>query len=87
MEFKKKKLIREIIKEEDFATNIAFSRNCNIIAIGGFYDHKIRILNVNSGQIICKNNRYYVGKPVILFIAKIIIMMKIIILGKKSEFD
>lgn len=42
---------------------------------------------LNSGQIICKNNRYYVGKPVILFIAKIIIMMKIIILGKKSEFD
>lgn len=42
---------------------------------------------LNSGQIICKNNKYYVGKPVILFISKIIIMMKIIILGKKSEFD
>lgn len=38
---------------------------------------------LNSGQIICKNNKYYVGKPVILFIAKIII----IILGEKSEFD
>lgn len=42
---------------------------------------------LNSGQIICKNNKYYVGKPVILFIAKVIIIMKIIILGKKSEFD
>jgi len=42
---------------------------------------------INSGQITYNNGRYYIGSPVLLLMAKIIITMKLIILGKKSEFD
>lgn len=49
---------------------------------------KIRINRlVNNGQIIFKNNRYYIGKPIMLLMAKIIIRMKLMVLGKESEFD
>ncbi len=41
---------------------------------------------INNGQIICKNDRYYVGNPMMLLIAKIIVTMKLIVFGKKSEF-
>jgi len=40
-----------------------------------------------NGQIIERNGRYYIGNPIILLITKIIVMMKLIFLGKKSEFD
>ena len=42
---------------------------------------------IKNGQIICKNNRYYIGKPLMLFISKLIVSMKILVLSKKSEFD
>ncbi|MFH1492410.1 MAG: hypothetical protein ABIE81_03615 [Candidatus Omnitrophota bacterium] len=42
---------------------------------------------INSGQIIFKDGKYYIGKPTVLWISKIIIALKIIILGKRSEFD
>lgn len=40
---------------------------------------------LRNGQVIYKNNRYYIGKPIMLLITKILIMMKLIILGK-GEF-
>ena len=42
---------------------------------------------IKNGQIICKNNCYYIGKPLMLFISKLIVSMKILILSKRSEFD
>ena len=42
---------------------------------------------VNHGQIICKNRKYYIGSFIMLLIAKIIVTMKLILLGKKSEFE
>ncbi len=42
---------------------------------------------VNSGQVIYKNKRYYIGRSAMLWSAKIILIMKQLILGKKSEFD
>lgn len=42
---------------------------------------------VNNGQIIYKEDRYYIGMPIMLLMAKIIVTMKIIVLGKRSEFD
>lgn len=41
---------------------------------------------VNNGQIVYKDGRYYIGSPVMLSIARIIVIMKLIILGKRSEF-
>lgn len=45
----------------------------------------IRLLN--NYQVILRDSRYYAGSSVMLFISKAIILMKLIILGKKSEFD
>jgi len=42
---------------------------------------------LNSGQVVLKNGRYFIGKPTILYMAKLVLLMKQIILGKKSEFD
>jgi predicted transcriptional regulator len=42
---------------------------------------------LKSGQVIHKDNRYYIGKPVMLFMSKMIVLAKLFILGKSSEFD
>lgn len=49
-------------------------------------DMRIRRL-LHNGQIIEKDGRYCIGSPVMLFISKSIIMLKLIVLGKRSEFD
>lgn len=40
-----------------------------------------------NGQIIIEEDKYYIGKPLMLWMAKIVVAFKFILLGKKSEFD
>lgn len=42
---------------------------------------------MHNGQIVLRGGRYYVGSPVMLLISKAIVLMKLVVLGKKSEFD
>lgn len=42
---------------------------------------------LKNGQIVCKEDRYYIGKPLMLWISWMVLCMKWIMLGKKSEFD
>jgi len=42
---------------------------------------------LKSRQIIHKNRKYYIGNPIMLFAASIIIFLKLFILGRRSEFD
>ena len=42
---------------------------------------------LNNRQIIEKNGRYYIGNPVMLMMANIMVAMKLIFLGKESEFE
>ena len=42
---------------------------------------------LNNQQIVYKDGRYFIGNPTFLFIARAIVIMKLILLGKKSEFD
>lgn len=44
----------------------------------------IRLLN--NCQVILRDSRYYAGSPVMLLISRTIVFMKIIILGRDSEF-
>jgi hypothetical protein len=39
------------------------------------------------GQVVLREGRYFIGKPVMLLMAKTIVAMKLIVLGKRSEFD
>ena len=41
---------------------------------------------LNNGQIIYKDGRYYIGSPTMVLISKTIVAMKLILLGKSSEF-
>ena len=42
---------------------------------------------LDNGQIVLKDNRYYIGNPVMLSISRIILFLKYFVLGKKSEFS
>ena len=42
---------------------------------------------LNSGQIVLRDNRYHIGRPVMLFMSKTIVAMKLLVLGKRSEFE
>lgn len=42
---------------------------------------------LGSGQIILRGGRYFTGKPAVLLMAKTITLLKLLIIGKKSEFD
>lgn len=42
---------------------------------------------VNNGQILYKNGRYYIGNPTLLMISRIIVAIKLLLLGKRSEFE
>ena len=40
-----------------------------------------------NGQIISRGGRYFTGKPIVLLIARLMALMKLLVTGKKSEFD
>jgi hypothetical protein len=40
-----------------------------------------------SGQIISKNRKYYISNPIMLLISKIMIFLKILLLGKKKYIE
>ena len=42
---------------------------------------------IKSQQVIFKNNRYYIGRPMMYLIARILVALKYLLLGKGSEFD
>jgi len=42
---------------------------------------------IASGQIVFLDGKYYIGKPIILFAANCMIALKLIFLGKKSEYE
>ena len=42
---------------------------------------------VHNGQVRVIDGRYFIGKPLMLFLTKFSIFMKLLILGKRSEFD
>ncbi|MDR4503625.1 MAG: hypothetical protein MRK01_02390 [Candidatus Scalindua sp.] len=42
---------------------------------------------ISKGQIVYRNDRYYIGKPLMLLIAKTIIMLKLLLLGKRTETE
>ncbi len=42
---------------------------------------------INNGQVIYKNGKYHIGSPIMLMITRIIVAMKMLLLGRRSEFD
>ena len=42
---------------------------------------------INNGQIVYKDGKYYIASPIMLLIVRTTDLMKIILTGRKSEFD
>ena len=42
---------------------------------------------INNDQIYLENGKYFVRPSLMLMVSKVIVLMKYVILGKKSEFD
>ncbi len=42
---------------------------------------------LGSGQLVSRGGRYFTGKPAVLLMARTIMLLKLVIIGKKSEFD
>lgn len=40
---------------------------------------------INKKQIIVQNGRYYIGKPIMLYMARAIVIMKLVLLGRRGE--
>ena len=41
---------------------------------------------IRTDQVVCRDNRFYVGTPILLCMAKTIVAMKRLLIGKPSEF-
>jgi hypothetical protein len=42
---------------------------------------------LKKGQVVLKDGRYFVGRPSMLVMSRTIVFMKLMLLGKKSEFE
>jgi len=42
---------------------------------------------LGNGQLVLRNGSYFIASPVMLFFSGMILLMKLLILGKRSEFE
>ena len=42
---------------------------------------------LGNGQIVLRGGRYFTGRPAMLLMARLITFLKVVVIGKKSEFD
>jgi hypothetical protein len=49
-------------------------------------DTRLRRL-LSTGQIVCREQRYFIGSPIMMVIARAMVALKILLLGKASEYD
>ncbi len=46
----------------------------------------VRIIRlINNRQIVVKNKRYYIGNPAVFFMARFLVVLKFMLLGKKPD--
>lgn len=77
------RLLREISESENGLTLDEILKRYNSLEI---VNKRLERL-LSKSQILFRNNRYFINKKLMLTISKFIILLKFIILGKKSEFE
>ncbi|KAF0144469.1 MAG: Uncharacterized protein FD156_1773 [Nitrospirae bacterium] len=77
------RIIRELYKSE---TGLTMGELLKIYNGRQMVENRINRL-MSGGQIILRDNRYFIGKPHMLLISRIILLMKMLLLGKRSEFE
>lgn len=76
------RILRELFDAPDGLSLDEILRRYNAQEI---IERRLQRLLKNS-QIIVKNDIYYIGKPIMLWMARIVVAFKFILLDKKSEF-
>lgn len=75
------RIVRELLDSKDGLSMSEILKHYNASEI-----IRVRLQRLlKNKQIIQRNDKYFIGKSIILYITKIIIMMKITFLGKNSE--
>lgn len=77
------RILRELYDSED---GLSMEEILNRYNANNIIDKRISRL-LSNGQIILKEDRYFPGNSTVLLMNKAMILMKLIILGKRSEFD
>lgn len=77
------RILREIYEAQDSLSLPEILQRYNAKHV---VDLRMRRL-LGNGQIVERQGRYYIGSPVMLWIAKSITLLKLLVLGKRSEFD
>jgi len=77
------RILREIYDSKDGLTMDEILQRYNSKEI---VDKRLSRL-INNGQVLYKNERYYIGSPIMLMITTVIVAMKLLLLGRRSEFD
>jgi len=77
------RLLREIYDSDVGLTTFELLKLYNAKEV---FLYRIERLLKNK-QILLQNDRYLIGNPTILWVANIIIFLKFLVLGKRSEFD
>ncbi|MFC1692237.1 hypothetical protein ACFL1R_01885 [Candidatus Latescibacterota bacterium] len=75
------RILRELSESENGLTRDELLERYNASAI---INIRIRRM-INNNQIVLRDGRYYLGKPIMLYMAKAIVIMKLFLLGRKSE--
>ena len=76
------RIIREITAAGRPLTREEILDSYNAEAIVGVRINRL----LSTGQISFREGRYYLANPTILYMARIIVLMKLLVLGKRSEF-
>ena len=77
------RILRELKSSPDGLSLDELLKNYNAQEI---IERRLRRL-INNGQLKVRNDRYYIGKPAMLGMAKILVGLKYLLLGKRSGFD
>jgi len=77
------RIVRELLDSKDGLSMSEILENYNASEIISVRLQRL----LKNKQIIQRNDKYVIGKSIILYITKIIIMMKITFLGKQSEIS
>jgi hypothetical protein len=77
------RIVRELWESEDGLSMDELLKRYNASEI-----INVRLQRMMSKkQIVFRDGRYYIGKPIMLYISKAIVMMKLILLGRRGEFE
>lgn len=77
------RLLRELYEAPDGLTQEQIINRYNSKEI---IDIRLKRLLTN-GQVALRDDSYFIGNPMMLFFSGLIVFMKLLIVGKKSEFD